>query len=199
MPKIVDKEEKTAGISEAALRVFKERGFSRTRMEDIAREAEIGKGTLYEYFRDKVDILRYVVEKFFNAFSRGMMDAVAAETKPAEKLLSLIDFALKNVAEWEDQCALYIEHFSSVRDDEYRFLMSEQYKAVKEIITDLVSECRKSGDIDESFDPKVVAELLVSIYDGLIVHRLLEGRNLELELLRKTSMMIIEGGLLNRR
>jgi AcrR family transcriptional regulator len=195
MPKIIDKEKKTAEISEAALKVFGERGFSKTRMEDIAKEAGIGKGTLYEYFRDKVDILNYVVNQFFDAFLKGIIDVVKTETKPAEKLLSLIDFALQNVAEWEDHCAIYIEHFSSVREDEERFLLSGQYEAMKKIIIDLISECQKLGDIDLSFDPEVSAELLASIYDGLIVHRLLEGRKMEIEPLRKTLMMIIEGGL----
>ena len=70
---------------------------------------------------------------------------------------------------------------------------------MKKIIIDLISECQKSGDIDISFDPEVSAELLVSIYDGLIVHRLLEGRKMELELLRNTAMMVIERGLFNRK
>lgn len=199
MPKIIDRGKKTADISEAALKVFGDRGFSRTRMEDIAKEAGIGKGTIYEYFRDKVDILNYVVNQFFDAFLKGIIDVVETETKPAEKLLSLIDFALQNVAEWEDHCATYIEYFSSVREDEGRFSLSGQYETMKKVIIDLVSECQKSGDIDGSFNPEAVAELLVSIYDGLIVHRLLEGRNMELELLRNTAMMVIKGGLFNRK
>jgi AcrR family transcriptional regulator len=199
MPKIIDRGKKTADISEAALKVFGDRGFSRTRMEDIAKEAGIGKGTIYEYFRDKVDILNYVVNQFFDAFLKGIIDVVETETKPAEKLLSLIDFALQNVAEWEDHCATYIEYFSSVREDEGRFSLSGQYETMKKVIIDLVSECQKSGDIDGSYNPEAVAELLVSIYDGLIVHRLLEGRNMELELLRNTAILVIEGGLFNRK
>ena len=197
MPKIIDKEKKTAEISEAALKVFRERGFSRTRMEDIANAAGIGKGTIYEYFKNKVDILHFVVDQFFNAFSQGLINVVASEKKPVEKLLSLITFSLNNITEWEDHCAIYIEYFSSVRNDKKSFSLSSLYEAMKEIIINLINECQTSGDIDRSFDPEVVAELLVSIYDGLIVHRLLEGRKMEIDLLQKTLVMVIERGLFN--
>jgi TetR/AcrR family transcriptional regulator, repressor for uid operon len=199
MPKIINKEEKTAEISEAALKVFRERGFSRTRMEDIANAAGIGKGTIYEYFKNKVDILHYVVDQFFNAFSQELINVVAREIKPAEKLMSFINFSLSNITEWEDHCAIYIEYFSSIRNEEEKFLLSSQYEGMKEIIINLIGECQASGDIDRSFDPEVVAELLVSIYDGLIVHRMLEGKKIEMELLRKTSMMVIERGLFNSK
>jgi TetR/AcrR family fatty acid metabolism transcriptional regulator len=50
MPKIVDKKKKAEAISDAALKVFRERGYNKARMADIARMAGMGKGTLYEYF-----------------------------------------------------------------------------------------------------------------------------------------------------
>ena len=50
------KEEKRALIIEAAAKVFARRGFASTLMAEIAIEAGIGKGTLYEYFDSKEDL-----------------------------------------------------------------------------------------------------------------------------------------------
>ncbi len=49
-------------ISEAAVRVFSREGFHRARMKAIAEEAGVAVGTIYNYFRDKDDLLLSVFE-----------------------------------------------------------------------------------------------------------------------------------------
>ena len=48
--------DKSEAILEAAVRVLARRGFDATKIEEIAREAGIGKGTVYEYFESKEDL-----------------------------------------------------------------------------------------------------------------------------------------------
>jgi AcrR family transcriptional regulator len=48
-------------ILDAAIAVFGERGFARTRLDDVARRAGVSKGTLYLYFRSKDALFREVV------------------------------------------------------------------------------------------------------------------------------------------
>jgi AcrR family transcriptional regulator len=47
---------------EAALEAFAERGFSATRLEDVAERAGVSKGTLYLYFRNKEDLFKAVIK-----------------------------------------------------------------------------------------------------------------------------------------
>ena len=51
-----ERERRRQQIIVAAKRVFSERGFSKTTMEDIAREAELSPGTLYLYFKNKDEL-----------------------------------------------------------------------------------------------------------------------------------------------
>ena len=44
-------------ILEAALKLFKEKGFSAVKINDIAKEAGVGKGTIYEYYSSKEELL----------------------------------------------------------------------------------------------------------------------------------------------
>ena len=54
-------------IIDAAVALFLERGFSSTRMIDVADRAGVGKGTLYLYFTDKVALFEGVVREMLSA------------------------------------------------------------------------------------------------------------------------------------
>lgn len=47
----------------AALDLFVERGFATTRLEDVAKQAGVSKGTLYLYFANKEDLFKAVVRE----------------------------------------------------------------------------------------------------------------------------------------
>lgn len=67
-----EREERRASILEAASRVFFSKGFQVATMDEVAAEAELSKGTLYLYFKNKDDlflalsarVLGRVVEEF---------------------------------------------------------------------------------------------------------------------------------------
>ncbi len=51
-----EKEARRTQILDAAEKVFKEKGISQATMDDIAREAELAKGTIYLYYRNKYEL-----------------------------------------------------------------------------------------------------------------------------------------------
>ena len=68
MARIVNKKEKREKILEAAISVFAKKGTAKTKTADIAEAAQIGKGTIYEYFQSKDEIIMaafyYVIKKY---------------------------------------------------------------------------------------------------------------------------------------
>lgn len=68
--------DKKRAILEATLAVLRERGLSGLKMEEVARRAEVGKGTIYLYFRDKRDLLKALVEERTWAFYREVEEVV---------------------------------------------------------------------------------------------------------------------------
>lgn len=199
MPKIVDKKKKAKAISDAALNVFRELGYPRTRMADIAKAAGMGKGTIYEYYKNKADILHFAFEQYFSIFAAGAFDAMKDKTRPSAKLLALIDFALQHSAEWEDHCTVYVDYYGAARTDkDGRFSLSVFYGQMKSILINLINEGQAAGEIDMEFDPVVVTELLVSIFDGIILHRIFEGQGTDRESLRRATLKLIRNGLMIR-
>ncbi|MBN1573982.1 MAG: TetR/AcrR family transcriptional regulator [Deltaproteobacteria bacterium] len=55
-------ENRIPDIVRAAFRVFSTKGYRKTRMEEIAVEAGVSKGTLYYYFTSKAQLLHYLLE-----------------------------------------------------------------------------------------------------------------------------------------
>jgi len=69
------KDERPEEIIAAAMKLFVERGFTATRLDDIARSAGVSKGTLYLYFKSKEEI-----------FKTAVTDSVLPEIAKAEAL-----------------------------------------------------------------------------------------------------------------
>lgn len=57
---IVKKADKEKRIVNAATKLFAERGYQGTTIDEIAREANIAKGTVYLYFKDKQELFRHI-------------------------------------------------------------------------------------------------------------------------------------------
>lgn len=82
------KEARPEEILDAAFNLFCEKGFSATRMTDVARQAGISKGTLYLYFDSKDMLLRSVVQEFITPELERVEDQVSHYSGPVDVLLT---------------------------------------------------------------------------------------------------------------
>ena len=57
-----EKEQRYQSILQAAERLFCERGYPNTKIQDIAQAAEVAVGTVYFYFRNKEDLLLHLMD-----------------------------------------------------------------------------------------------------------------------------------------
>ena len=64
MPKVVPEYKEIAKnkIIQAAIKIFSQKGFHKSTMDEIAREVGVSKGTLYTYFKSKEEILKEIWE-----------------------------------------------------------------------------------------------------------------------------------------
>lgn len=197
MPKRVDKHEKKSLIGAAAVREFRRLGYHHTRMADIAAAAEIGKGTLYEYFRNKADILRFAFDEYFTAFKAGAVTTMAGADTPVDGLLALIRFALVHADKWEDHCAVYVDYLGTDRGEpgEKPISLEEIYGEMQALLRELVLQGQAARDIRGDLDPDATAELLLSIFDGIVLHRVLDKPRCSAKRVRDTAIDVVSRGL----
>ena len=105
------REERRQAILEAALRLFAERGYHETKMDDVAEKAGLSKGAIYLYYQNKEDL-------FFSLLSQKMDQAVPAVEKALKQSRSLTEL-VRNVV------ATLLE-LREKNKDFYRIFYSEQ-------------------------------------------------------------------------
>lgn len=197
MPRVVDKKKKAAAIAQAALETFRKTGYHRARMADIAEAAGVGKGTLYEYFADKADLLRFLFDDYFQAFEQGALRAMQGAPTPGHQLLALVRFAFDHACEWEDHCAVYVDYFGAARvDPGNSFSLTEIYDQMGALLRALIERAQATHEIAPEVDPAAVSELLLSVFEGVVLHGILAGRGGSKEALKDVALRLLTRGLI---
>ncbi len=78
-------------ILDAARTVFSERGFEKATLDEIAARAELGKGTIYNYFNSKEALFASVIVRGIKRFQAYVLAAVQDSSDPRTKIEAYID------------------------------------------------------------------------------------------------------------
>lgn len=81
-------------ILDVAAELFAGNHFHAVRMEDISAQADVGKGTLYRYFRDKEELYLALLSRAADQIQERIREVTARERDPVAQLEALIATAL---------------------------------------------------------------------------------------------------------
>ncbi|HVW32249.1 MAG TPA: TetR/AcrR family transcriptional regulator [Acidimicrobiia bacterium] len=100
-------ERRRAQIVEAATRLVARQGFAKTVVRDIAEEANISVGLVYEYVRSKEDILFLIYEHWARVWGEGLEKALARSSEPLDQLASAVSFLVGTADRHHDVTHLF--------------------------------------------------------------------------------------------
>jgi len=86
-------------IGDAAKELFSYYGFKKTAMDDIAQKARVAKGTIYNYFRNKDDLIRYVMRKEGETLISKIKEGLLSQKTPQLKFREMIIIKIKFIKE----------------------------------------------------------------------------------------------------
>lgn len=89
---------KRAQILDAASRIFATRVYHLVTMDEIARAARVGKGTLYRYFPSKEELYLAIVDEAFGLLIDRLEAERAAAAPPARALARMIEAVVETFA-----------------------------------------------------------------------------------------------------
>ena len=169
MPKIVDKQERALGLLRAAQTVFAKKGFEESRIEDVAKEAGVSKGLVYEYFRSKEDLFFAVCDRL--AAKRPITPARGAPANPqisaivqevasnydwtADFFLVLLDYWAKILKGSPRQRKKYLKHVEA--------FYAERRKEIGEFL----ANNRSKGELRLGVSSDVLANLVIACVEGI--------------------------------
>lgn len=94
----IQKKNRREEILLAAIDLFTQKGFDLTTVEDITRRAHIAKGTFYNFFPKKEDVLLYFLDKEISKSSDEIQRKMPLLSTISEKIELLITTYIKYIS-----------------------------------------------------------------------------------------------------
>lgn len=187
MPKIVDKDKKRAEIANAAIDIFANKGFENATIQEIAKAAHIGKGTVYEYFKSKEEILIFLSNNILKLMNNMASAALSNSKNPKEKLIFFVKELLGHAIDMKYVREIHIIYIDiwriNLRDKKYGLtieLLYECVKGMRKMISDIIDEGKKKGVFKKNVDSDSVAISLIAAFDGIHFHYLFNDTSFDL-------------------
>lgn len=99
-------DERRRAIVEGAISVFKEKGYPKATVREIAQAARLGTGSIYDYVKSKDDILYLFYENYMNSFYEKLMKTGSQCDDPRYALAAAYRSLIEVCFELEDQVML---------------------------------------------------------------------------------------------
>jgi AcrR family transcriptional regulator len=166
-------EETRERILDAALRLFRERGFEQTTMRDVAAEAGVATGAAYYYYRSKQDLVMAFYLRADEESREAFTTAIASSKDLKKRLRGIIDAKFEQFAEHRSLLTTLLKSGVDPRDPLSPF--GEETKQVRDDSIAWYERALAGSDVSM---PKDVAphlpRLLWMYHMGLIYHWLVD-------------------------
>lgn len=172
MPSSKRRLEKQRRIIEAAARVFARKGYSGTLMADIAVEAGVGKGTVYQYFSSKEDLFFEVFDWYVKKVGEAATVEISALSRTAsEKIMTLGITVVQACVDMAEMYGLVIEFWAASATlrikDRFQEAFRQGYAAYRDVVAALIVEGIERREFRGDIEPSAVAATLVGTWDAL--------------------------------
>jgi TetR/AcrR family transcriptional regulator len=152
-------------ILAAAARLFATHRFHEARMEDIAAVAEVGKGTLYRYFKDKEELYLALLARAAEAILAKLHAAVQHPGSRREKLVAVVS-SLIGYFDEQPHLLDVIQHAEAMQKPGQELPWQKTRSKTMAMVRDLFEAARREGDFAID-DPDTAALMLLGGLRGV--------------------------------
>jgi AcrR family transcriptional regulator len=103
-------------ILEAAVQLFAEHGYSNTDTQLLAEKLQIGKGTLYRYFRSKRELFLAAADRVMRQMRQCIDDSIEGIEEPLDRIATAIRAYLAFFAEHPEFVELLMQERAQFKD-----------------------------------------------------------------------------------
>jgi len=162
-------QEKKNQVLEATFQLMNtDTGIENLTMDDIAKNANVGKTSIFKYFGSKENLIHEVFKYYLNNLGDTAKE-IMAENKPFEEtLIAMSQNKIKYLEKINKQFYLDLMDFVTKKGDDGASLMMKQYiKESYNIMLDLFHRGRKEGKVDLKYSDEFLMVYFQAIVEGI--------------------------------
>jgi AcrR family transcriptional regulator len=162
-------ETKKKQIIQATLQLLKAKGDEKNiTMEEIAKQANVAKTTIFKYFGSKDNLIREVYQSFFEEMIESAK-AILAKNKPFEE--TLIELSQNKIKYFHDMgYTIYVgmmKYITEKEDDGLSLMAKKLSIENQSILLDLFHRGKKEGKVDLKYSDEFLMLYFRTIVEGM--------------------------------
>ena len=178
-------------IFETSMKLFAEKGYDATSIEEITATVGVAKGTLYYHFSSKEEIFNFLIEEGMKLLQNSIDIKTAKYPNYIDKVKAIVLIQLKIVARYEDLITILLSQFWG--NESRNKMCKEHILSYIQKIEKIVEEGIEKGEIKQGNTQAIASEIYGLICSSLVYkERSKEEINI-MKLYKEFDRTVIEG------
>jgi|TARA_R110002110_G_scaffold120980_4_gene296429 AcrR family transcriptional regulator len=173
VPKIVDHAERRGQLLDAASQVLLEYGLGGLTTRRVTEAAGEAKGALSHYFDNKDDLVRQLLERFYERIRRRLisrLEGLSGLDALGELMLELLPLDDARLGEAQVELSFVA---ASVGSPDLTVWYHDQRRQLKNVLMRYTKQAQRAGEIDPSRAAKLIVDGFLTLMDGLSMQAVL--------------------------
>ena len=165
-------------IFETSMKLFAEKGYDATSIEEITATVGVAKGTLYYHFSSKEEIFNFLVEEGVKLLKNSISIKTEKLTNSIDKIRAIVLIELKVLVKYEDFMSIVLSQIwgQGERSKICKKYIFEYIEMIEEIVKDGI---KKNEIIDG--DSNIIASGIFGYVCSGLIYKMRQGKEIEIE------------------
>ncbi len=164
-------------IFETSMKLFAEKGYEATSIEEITATVGVAKGTLYYHFSSKEEIFNFLIEEGIKLLQNSIDIKTAKRSNYIDKIKAIVLIQIKIVAKYEDIITIILSQFWG-KEDRNKKCQSLVYQYIGQI-EKIVQEGILNKEIKQG-DPRAIASEIYGLICSTLVYKKREDTEMDI-------------------
>jgi AcrR family transcriptional regulator len=179
-------------IMTTARDVYLQRGFYKTSMDEIAKELNISKKTIYKHFATKEALVEEIVDDRIKAIGKRLDEILSSDMTAVDKIITHINFVCNTIFRYNDDFARDIRNHTPHLWNKIDQLRTEK---IQNYLSKIIEQGKKEGTF-EDVPTELIIPILINSTRAIINPEFLSSINYSFKGAIKTTFRILFGGIL---
>ena len=148
-----------------AVKVFNERGYDGTSMEDLSKKLGITKSAIYHHVSSKEELLRLAVDRALDGLFAVAEEAHASQGRAIDRLEHLVRASVRVLVDRLPFVTLLLRVRGNTKVERQALARRREFD---HLVSKLVQQAEAEGDIRPDVDPSITSRLLFGMVNSLI-------------------------------